>query len=300
MKAILIKSRCAILALGAVVLTSCCKNNDPEATASAVCFTATITPQTIATKAAGTAFTTGDNIGVFMVKAGNMTIAEEADNKQYTLGNSSDFRALPGEEIYFPINGSRVDFIAYYPHLATLSGWLYNVNVGTQTSQSAIDLLYSRSTTGKDQNSGSVPLLFRHELSRVIINTVAGEGFVSADLAKMSVKIKGMHTQANFDLSTGKLGTSHAPADIVPATTTAGSKYEAIVLPATFATAGSLTMAFALHNTKEEVFVWSCPANETFAPATQYTYTITIARTGVTATCSITPWTDIPRIGVAQ
>lgn len=230
---------------------------------------------------------------------GTTAIAENADNKQHATTGGNAFAPATGHEVYYPINGNSVDFIAYYPYVAEQAlSTAYPVNVATQTSQAAIDLLWAK-TAGKNKTSGTVALTFDHKLSKLIIKTVAGVGLTATDLANLTVTAKGMNTEAPFDLKTGTLGTAAASAAIAPAVVTKGSQYEAVVLPAVFAAAGSLTMEFALNNAESEVFVWECPANEAFEPGKEYTYTMTISRTGVSFTCTINPWTSVPRTGTA-
>ncbi|MGL4666313.1 MAG: fimbrillin family protein [Saezia sp.] len=283
-----------------MVFTSCTKNeletegNDPVA----VNFISAIAAPTPMTKASGATWGPNDEVGIFMVTAGSTTISEGADNRLYTTTGGNAFTTLT--PIYYPQSGN-VDFIAYYPHVAsqTLSA-TYLVNVATQTSQAAIDLLYSNNATAKSKGAATVPLTFKHQLSKVIINTTAGDGLTAADLTNMTVTIKGMNTAAPFNLATGLLEASTTPADITALPVAMGSKYEAIVLPASLAV-GALKMDFALNNAKNEVFTRTNTAEEVFEAGKVYTYTITVKRTGVTFTCTITDWIAEPdRTGDAE
>lgn len=187
----------------------------------------------------------------------------------------------------------------------------YPVNVAsqaTQASQAAIDLLWSNDATAKSKGTTAVELTFKHMLSKVIINIVQPStispnttGLVNADLTGMTVTIKGMNTSANFNLATGGLGTYSTIADINTFTAIAGKKYEAIVLPGSFAI-GALKMEFALNKNPNEVFTRKNIELEDFEPGKVYTYNITLKRSGVEFTCAITDWDATPtdRTGDAE
>ncbi|MDR2425063.1 MAG: fimbrillin family protein [Prevotellaceae bacterium] len=101
-----------------------------------------------------------------------------------------------------------------------------------------------------------------------------------------------MNQKSSFDLKTGVLGaTSGTPAAITPYTATNGVKYEAIVLPAAVANTGDVSVEFTIGT---DVFVWKVPAGTNFVVGSEYSYTITITRTGISVTGSINAWTTAP------
>ncbi len=155
-------------ALAGVMMLGACSVNDDitdNTDDGAVHFTAGIaqvaTPQGApVTKAAGTTWGSGDAIGIFMVGNGGTTNVIET-NKEYTTTGSSTFTATTGNEIFYPMDGSKVDFIAYYPYESSVTAIdnTIDVNVsGTQTtaSQAGIDLLWAKadnSTAGYDKET---------------------------------------------------------------------------------------------------------------------------------------------------
>jgi hypothetical protein len=284
-----------VATLSVALLVGCSRDDEATNAPVAVRFTSAIAQSSPTARATGTTWAMNDNIGVFMVNAGSTTIAEGADNKKYTTTDGSNFSAA-GADIFFPVYGSNVDFIAYYPYTTSVTGWsLYDVIIGNQSMQENLDLLYSKDATGKNKNTiGNVALTFKHQLSKVILNTTVGIGLT--DLSTMSVTIKGMDTRATFNLATGALTTTSTIADITPLTILAGSKYEAIVLPATFSAAGAVTIEFAL---SDEVFTWKSPADLVLEAGKQYIYDMTITRTSVSVTCTITDWNNENRNGTA-
>ena len=289
-------------AAGLMVGFSSCSNDDETVDNNqpqAVCFSADIANQALpggapGTRAAGTDWAAGDAIGIFMVGNGTTTIAEGAENKQYTTTGTSAFSPVSGDEIYYPTTGS-VDFMAYYPwNTGYTLGTAIPVEIGTQTSQPAFDLLWAKATgvagAGYDKNTTTVPLVFDHKLSKIVMNVTLGAG-VSGTIS--DVTIKGMNTKNTFDLAAGTLGTADTPANITPREVTANSEYDAIIMPETYA-AGVVTVDFTVAGA---TYTWTLAA-ETFAPGNEYTYAVTISKGGVSATGTITPWTPNDKGGV--
>lgn len=281
---------CTLLA--ALALNACDKGNSPAGQRGPQAdFTSTIT------RASGSAWAANDKIGIFMVGAGTATVAEAASNKPYTTttGNGT-FTATGGDRIYFPVTGN-VDFLAYYPYAASLTGFTYPIDVSVQASFPAIDLMWAK-TAGKNKTAPAVALGFTHKLSKLVFKTLPGAGLTAADLAAMTVTVKGMATKSTFDVSSGTQGANTATAPIALKTVTAGSEYQAIVLPGAVA-AGTVTVEFALGATGDP-FVWNVPAM-TFAAGNEYEYTVTLSRTQVNVTGTINPWgTGDPGTGTAE
>jgi hypothetical protein len=294
-----LKTFITVAIIATAMMTSCGKGDPTENEPTPVKFTADVSGHIAEplTRAAGTAWDNGDRIGIYMLATGTTNISGGVNNREYVTAGGNSFAAVsPADVIYFPLSGSAVDFIAYYPYRQGLANFIYNVDVSSQSSQANIDLLYSNNATNRNQSLPSVPLNFSHKLVKVILNTIDGDGLTPADLQGMDVSFTGMNTTATFDLRTGTLGALGTPDDITPHTTTAGSKYEAIILPAAIA-AGAVTMEFAIG---VEKFIWEVPAT-TFAAGTQYTYDITITRTGISVTGSIAAWTAGPNFtGTAE
>lgn len=280
---------------------SCSDGGGDEAAAgeAQVRFSATIGQQALSpqTRAEGATWAAGDAIGVFMVEnASGTTIAEGAENRQFTTPDAANFLPLAGDEINYPMNDAAVDFIAYYPYRAgtTLAAPI-DIETGDQTAQPAFDLLRATADNGgvgynkTTHENTPVALAFEHQLAKLVMNCKA-DASVGATLDHATVGIAGMKTRATFDLATGTLGT---PATVAPVTprktaTAAGydASYDAIILPCQYA-AGELTVTFTLGT---EQFVWRVDA-VTFAPGNAYIYDVTLTRTGVQVTGTIKDWT---------
>lgn len=288
---------------GAMVLTSCNVNDDIQDSGDgAVSFTSGIrqvaTPNG-GTRASGTTWG-NDAIGIFMVADNTTTVVENAANRQYTTTGNGNFTAATGQDIYYPMNNSVVDFIAYYPYNAANST-LGNINVAIETDQTVadiqptFDLLYSKDGTGKKSDAATpVTLTFDHMLAKIVMNCEA-DATVGQSLDGMTVKIKGMNTVNTFNLSNGTLGTATTVADITPRMIPNSDSYDAIILPAAATAAlGDFSVDFTLATTGE-TFTWKMPIGTDFVGGNEYTYDVTLSRTGVTAVGTINAWTGNTR-----
>lgn len=164
--------------------------------------------------ATGAQWTANDRIGVFMkangstLSAGN--IVDGAENVAYVTesGDGTFSSVVPDKAIKMPSDGRKVDFIAYYPYTSTITNYVYTVNVENQTSQEAIDLLYSNQATGKDKSNANVTLNFKHRLTKLVFNVKAGASVAS--LSGMTSKASGFKTNATFSLADGSLNLDNA------------------------------------------------------------------------------------------
>lgn len=244
------------------------------------------------TRVTGNTWDSKDAIGVFM-KQGTGLSNVLASNKKYTTEGNGNFSGDGSEVINYPDTGS-VDFIAYYPYTANLSGTTLPVSVATQTNLSAIDVLYSNNATGLSKASGTANLNFAHKLAKIEFTVKAGNGV--ADVNGLSVAYKNVNTTASLDLATGTLSGAATPKDVTAKTTAKapGQFVEAILLPGDYS---AKTVVFTLAS---GTYTWTLPANTTFDVNKKYTFDITLqtSSTGnqvaVTGAGTITDWTNVP------
>lgn len=289
-----------IFLLTVLGLLNSCTRDEPYADSSnpvAVQFTSdiTATPQS---RVSGSLWDDNDEVGIFMVKHGQSlninTIVEGADNRFYRTNAGGNFSpATIDQAVYFPQNGDKVDFISYYPYKTPLSNYVYQVNTTNQSNPALLDLLYAfgnNSAAGYDKNNSTVALTFKHKMSQFTINTSAGAGLTSAQLAGMSVSIQGLNTTAGLNLTNGNFENPGNPASVTPQMITAGQKYEAILIPQSNIAGSKVSFTVSGLGT----FDWDI-SDKTFASGKHYTYTVTISKTGITVSpCTITDWNQEP------
>lgn len=299
--------------LAAAALITSCTNDNDETTANdgAVRFTAGIGREAVATpqtRAAGTTWAAGDEIGIFMVNHASMSIAEAVRNKQYVTDKGDGaFTPAVGHEIYYPMdNNHAVDFIAYYPywHGADFMNPFILEIATTQTdaTQAATDLMWAKAdNSGSGYTKGrntTVALTFGHCLAKLTMNCKVDASVGAPEvLDDGTVTIHGMNTRMAFTIITGTLRVvPDLLADIAPrkaATVPADfhATYDAIILPNTYAD-GEVTVDFTTAG--GETFTWNVGAI-TLEPGHEYIYEVTITRTEVVANCTIKPWDTVDK-----
>lgn len=278
----------SVLALGA-----CTPNADDNSEwndgTQPVSFTSSI--QGVKSRAANNAWDTSgnDEIGIFTKKSG----AFDAVNKHYGVSAAGALASKSAEDaIYYPTDGSKVDFVAYYPYASVLTNNTYAVNLSDQSNQSKIDLLYSKNATQKDNTvTAPVQLTFTHQLAKVVLNITRDATIPT--LAGLQVSVSGTNRKASFDLLNGQLSSPTDMADIAMNVKEDGSLAEAIILPVNALTGGKIS--FTLNGKTQ---TWNIPVGQNYAAGSQYTYPVTIKETGgqISVTfgdAAITDWTAV-------
>ena len=285
-----------------MVMVSC--NNDDTAIPAndgAVRFTSgiTATPDTrVAIAGEGNSLWEADDpVGIYMVGHNTFQPAEGNANVKYTAsqaGASTAFTASAAAIFYPQDETTAVDFIAYHPYTAAVTELTYPVALSQQTPQTAIDLMTAQAdnngsgyTKADGRNNIVVNFAFSHRLVKLVMN-ITKDASVTGNIT--AVSINGMNTTALFDLTSATDGFSEAgaPAGITPFTATAGTKYEAILLPVA-ALADAHTVTFTTDG--GDVYTWAMKKEIASLEAGKiYTYTVNVTRYGVSATGSINKW----------
>lgn len=198
------------------------------------------------TRAHGTSWDAGDQIGLYAVNSDTTEPIEDGSNVCYSTtsgGETSGTIYLPfttTTPIILPPTGN-IDVYGYYPYSSGATNpTAVAVNVSTQDPQNAIDLM----TTGKVSSStygGSTPinsanstcqLLFQHRLTKLVFNLDLTE---MVSVSTTSLTIGSQKTSATYSIYTDVLtcsGDANQTITAVRTTNEALSKsYEAIVLP---------------------------------------------------------------------
>lgn len=278
-------------ALAVAALSSCDENNGSEINSNNVVkFNGSIND---ITRVSGTEWESGDAIGVFAKKTGQLLDATNTlyQNKKYTTDATGLFtNATEADAITYQDDQS-FDFVAYYPYTA-ITGFSTAVSVATQSPQKNIDLMYSRNATAHSNTNAAVALTFARVLSKIVVNVTDESG---ANLSVMSSVVKGMKTQSTFSLVTGTLVDDAASvADITARTTANGAtaSVEAVVLPA-----NTLTGATVVFSVGAKSYTLAIPGNTTYQGGKKYLYTASFKTTGevvLSGSATIENWTDVP------
>ena len=233
------------------------------------------------TRASGTNWDAGDHIGIYAVPTGKTWEEASFINVDYvnsTGGAAGIFQAADAEKaVMLPGNGSKLDFVAYYPYSAT-AGNDFNVavDITDQTVPSRIDVLYAKAE-GKDKTTPEIPLIFDHKLAQLVLS------FSAADVVLEGMKVTLNHVTTNgwLDLANGVVTQGTDIGEITPVVTTDAmantATATAFLLPGQQMT--DVTIAITLGDGKK--YEWKPVEDNVLIGGYSHTYTFTLTPGGV-------------------
>lgn len=253
------------------------------------------------TRASGSSWGNGDEVGIYMTGAGAGIDAATAVNKKYLAQTNGILTPeSKTEAIYYPETGN-ADFVAYYPYSSSVADNIVAVNVSNQSKPEAIDLLYSNNARNI-ANGATVSLGFTHQLSLVTIDLKNTDGTIPS-LNGTTVSMGGMNTQASFDLDGGVLTVSPQSAEptldmYMVAGQDGAMKAQAIVLP-TKATGSSQTQMVLTFKLDGMTFEYTVSDISAFEGGKEYLYTADLSINNGKPTvkmgnATITDWVTVP------
>ena len=141
-----------------------------------------------------------DRIGVYAIQnestTTQITTVDYYDNFSFsTTGNGKFYH--DEEPIYYPKDGSAIDFIAYYPYQPNLVSYNYPIDINNQH-----DFLYSKNLKNASSKNRDNTLIFNRVLSKLSL--------IVESEADFTVEINGVKTKATFSLANGKFSIDSA------------------------------------------------------------------------------------------
>lgn len=252
------------------------------------------------TKVSDAQWNDNDLIGITMFDAGTTNLAEgNFRNNKYVFrsGSTGAFDALnENSVIYFPKNGSNVDFLTYYPHNAQIgSSYVMPIDVSNQTVLPAIDFMTANHTAGHSKADASVKFQFHHKLSKVIIVLQTQAGDDPVRLIGSQIKINGMLTKATYDL----LGANsliaadpNSAAELSFPSDLSGANAKGIVLPRRAGTG----VVFNVKLTDGSTYVGNMDETLELESGFQYLFYLSLRKTAIDVSATVQPWLDSPRV----
>lgn len=213
-----------------------------------------------------------EKIGVYMIENDGFTVVDGVDNRPFNISAGAGSTLIPADENdpFYPTDGRDVKFVAYHPYNASIEAHSYPVDL-TDSDIADHDLLYARTESGYNQTQlEAVPLVFVHQLSKLIIKPMIEQKNDNGEIVKTSLTeawtatINGS-TKAEFDLTTGVLGSPLSAGKFEMQVNQATA--ESVILP------GKLTGVTVVYDNK--TYEWNTAALN-FAAGVQYTYTLTL------------------------
>ena len=281
------KKTFSAVALAALLLTACQNDEETMQTDTRVSLQVT---SGIQTRAYDDQWEENDDIGIFGFTQGDAPTQAYSNVRYVTTGGNGRFTP-DGTTIYLPTDGSSLDFVAYYPHTTDLENGIYTVDVENQSDQSTIDLMAAGKQRA-DRVNAKVNFNFKHKLSKIVFNFADGDGMALSELAGMKVQLTGQRTLATFDVTKPESAVNvdtGEPVTLTLNTVANGTSAEGIVLPSE--NFDGMTLHLALVD-GGSFFNWdlnNSSANK-FEAGKKYVYDITVNRTGLSVTATITDW----------
>ncbi len=295
----------AVLLSIALATASCSKDNNEQSKEDAERLEISVSPTTVQmTKASDSSFEDGDEFGLTVVQwldsePCDLSLIRYEDNVMFTVEEGGEPYAWPSA--YYPDRSSPCSFFAYYPYNET--GFRRGTNVlpvqvvanqewGTSDSDYMVavkDTVYP--------TTESVPLVFDHILSKVVLNLIAGEGCSTADLLTSELILKSFNTEAEYDVMEKTFSSMSSKADIIPFTEWTESTDRitgacAIVVPQLFRAGES--MLYCIINNK--ILAYKPSSDINFESGKQYNFDITVTITdlgpSISISSEITDWQE--------
>ena len=284
------KKTFSAVALAALLLTACQNDEETMQTDTRVALQVT---SGIQTRAYDDQWEENDDIGIFGFTQGDAP-TQAYSNVRYVTKSGNGTFTPDGTTIYLPTDDSYLDFVAYYPHTTSLTAdGIYAVDVTNQSIQKDIDLM-AASKLSANRTDPTVAFNFEHKLSKIVFNFTAGVGMDENELAGMKVQLTNQQTKALFDVTKPDgevvVGTD-SPTDITLLTDANGTSSEGIVLPS--ANFDNMTLLLELAD-ESSFFNWDLKNSQNadkFEAGKKYVYDITVNRSGLGVTATITDWT---------
>lgn len=234
-----------------------------------------------------------DEVGIYMISDNNDEfLASNVKYKALSSGVSTTFQTE--NAMYFPTDGSLVNFMAYHPYLESATTE-YPINLSSQAKQVALDLMYATSESAANQTTGTaITLTFKHMLTKVVLNLTAKESV--GDISNVKVTAKGMNTTATFDLVSKTIKDEGDAGDITAYASATANRYEFILLPLA-ELKDTHTIEFDVNGT---IYSWTINKNDgdiaQFKSGYKYTFGVYLTDSGVDSRVeteqegSVTPW----------
>lgn len=242
------------------------------------------------TRANDTAFSSGDEVGIYVVNyngttAGTLaTTGNHVDNMKFTYSNSV---WDPASAIYWLDKTTKADFYAYYPYSASANTTSHSFSVmadqSVEANYWASDFLWGKAAS-IEPTENAVPITTNHVFSNILVYLEAGTGFTADDFASLnkSVKITNVKTNATINLATG---VANAVGEVATVTAwNVGDYYRAMIVPQTVADDTSLITVTV------DGVGYTLASGMTFVANKQHKFTVTINKSSNGVNIGIGGW----------
>lgn len=186
--------------------------------------------ETLSTRLVNDKWEKGDALGIYMKVSGKefSTGSLIASNMKYVTNGDGEFEpAKAADELMYPLDNKKVDFVAIHPYKTIGSSHEYNIDIGNQTKQTALDFILSNNATGLNNDDKVVELKFERRMVKVIVNLITNKALEG----NAKVTIQNVYKKGVFSLVDNQLVQS-SKGNVVMKIDRKKAVAEAIVMPA--------------------------------------------------------------------
>jgi hypothetical protein len=248
------------------------------------------------TRVSDNTWTTGDAVGIYMLPTAvtDLTDNDVWINRKHIVDASGNLNPDgAANTLYYPLNGSGVRFVAYYPYTSgTTSTHKLTFDFADQSDKAkkeAMDFCFHHGTTSYTSASGAPALDFSHKFCKILINLSKGSGGPSC--SDITASLSGMPKTAGVDLnklsqeqtdsstvSTAATNVTEITAYTHDGSTDDAATVEAIVAPHSGTDFAKRVFTFTTADGEEKVY--ELPDTVTFVAGKVYTFTLEMVAGG--------------------
>ena len=220
---------------------------------------------------------TGDKITVQIKNNG--AAASTYTSYTYTAA-AAGAMTPPSTKPYYPTGSTNIDILAYYPYNAA-ANFDVAADQTTDANYKASDLMVA-TKTNQAKTTETVALAFQHQMAKLVVTATAGDGVSKIN----TITLKQVKRRVTFTNTTGAVGTATSISGTDVTLFKDGSEDTgtgAALIPGQTITGNLIEIA-----TDQGTATYSVPSGKTFTANTKYTISITVNRTAVGTTNSIT------------
>ena len=189
----------------------------------------------------------------------------------------------PSPKPYYPTSGS-VKIVAYHPSTASTT-FTVESDQTNETNYHNSDLMFSNNITAQEKTTSTVNLQFTHKMAKLVVTANKGDGVNGIK----TITLKQVKRQVSFDQTTGTVGTATTTGSTDVTLFKDGSNTTTSGAGAALIPTQTITGALLEIDTDQGTATYSVASpGKTFNANTKYTVTVTVNRTAVGITNSIT------------
>ncbi|MFI3331341.1 MAG: fimbrillin family protein [Rikenellaceae bacterium] len=153
-------------ALALAIMVGCSDEGSTDTTTPTVeqvAATFTTVLQDEISRVSGTDWSQYDQVGVYMTQGG---VPESDVNSNVLFTADPNYLTISGDAMYYPVDGSSVNFFAYYPYQADLEDYSVTFSV----SSGEVDFMTSQSSSLYSASNPDAKLSFYHRMCKVYVD----------------------------------------------------------------------------------------------------------------------------------